>query len=220
MRLCSQGISPRSLCFSLLSAGVLPHLEAANRLARWLMRNDHDAEDVVQEASLRALRYFHTFTGGNARAWFLRIVRNTCRGWHGDDVRARTDPFDERHHRGTRSSPDPETLRLESEHAALITQAMSDLPGRQRELLVFRELDGLSYQEMADAMSIPVGTVMSGLSRARKAFRGALHRSSGGPRKRSRQISTLSHQLSVGRTGFKTDAEATHSARRTCEACE
>ena len=172
---------------------VLPHLEAANRLARWLMRNDDDAEDVVQEASLRALRYFHTFTGGNARAWFLRIVRNICRGWHGDDVRARTDPFDERHHRGTHSSPDPETLMLKSEDAALITQAMSDLPGRQRELLVSRELDDLSYQEMADAMTIPVGTVMSGLSRARKAFRGALHRSSTGPRKRSRRISTFSH---------------------------
>jgi RNA polymerase sigma-70 factor, ECF subfamily len=199
---------------------VLPHLEAAKRLARWLMRNGDDAEDVVQEASLRALRYFHTFTGGNARAWFLRIVRNTCRGWHGDDTRARTDLFDEQHHRGTRSSPDPETLLLQSEDAALITQAISDLPGRQRELLVSRELDGLSYQEMADAMSIPVGTVMSGLSRAREAFRGALQRSSIGPRKRSGRISTLSHQLSARRTEFNPDAEATHSARRTCEACE
>ena len=199
---------------------VLPHLEAANRLARWLMRNEDDAEDVVQEASLRALRYFHTFKGGNARAWFLRIVRNTCRGWHGDDIRALTDLFDERHHSGTHASPDPETLLLQSEDAALITEAISDLPGRQRELLVSRELDGLSYREMADAMSIPVGTVMSGLSRAREAFRGALHRSSIGPRKGLRQISTLSHQLSISRTAFNADAEATHSARRTCEACE
>ena len=199
---------------------VLPHLEAANRLARWLMRNEDDAEDVVQEASLRALRYFHTFKGGNAKAWFLRIVRNTCRVWHGDDIRALTDLFDERHHRATHPSPDPETLLLQSEDAALIAQAMSDLPGRQRELLVSRELDGLSYQEMADAMSIPVGTVMSGLSRAREAFRGALHRSSIGPRKGFRQISTLSHQLSVSRTTFNADAEAAHSARGACEACE
>ena len=199
---------------------VLPHLEAANRLARWLMRNEDDAEDVVQEASLRALRYFHTFKGGNAKAWFLRIVRNTCRVWHGDDIRALTDLFDERHHRGTQPSPDPETLLLQSEDAALITEAISDLPGRQRELLVSRELDGLSYREMADAMSIPVGTVMSGLSRAREAFRGALHRSPVGPRKRSKRISTLSHLRSASRTGFNSDAEAVNSARRTCEACE
>ena len=155
-------------------AVVLPHLDAAYRLARWLMRNDHDAEDVVQEASLRALRYFHTFTGGNARAWFLRIVRNTCCGWRSYGVHARTDPFDEAQHSGAHPSPDPETLLLRSEDAALITRAMSDLPGRHRELLVFRELEGLSYQEMADVMGIPMGTVMSGLSRARHAFRGAL----------------------------------------------
>ena len=72
---------------------VLPHLDAAYRLARWRMRNEHDAEDVVQEASLRALRYFRTFTGGNGRAWFLRIVRNTCSGWRGRRFEAPTDPF-------------------------------------------------------------------------------------------------------------------------------
>jgi RNA polymerase sigma-70 factor (ECF subfamily) len=159
-------------------AVVLPHLDAGKRLARWLMRNDHDADDVIQEASLRALRYFHTFSGGNAKAWFLRIVRNTCRAWHGGDVQARTDRFDERLHSGTYSPPDPETLLLRSEDAALIRRVIGDLPGRHGELLVFRELEGLSYQEMADAMSIPKGTVMSGLSRARQAFRGALRRNS------------------------------------------
>ena len=153
---------------------VLPHLDAANRLARWLMRNDHDADDVVQEAALRALRYFHTFSGGNARAWFLRIVRNTCHGWAGYDVQARTDPFDEAYHGGPQPAPDPEMLLLRSEDARLITRAMSDLQGRHRELLVFRELEGLSYQEMADVMGIPMGSVMSGLSRARQAFRTAL----------------------------------------------
>jgi len=78
---------------------VLPHLDAAYRLARWLMRNEHDAEDVVQEASLRAFRYFRTFAGGNGRAWFLRIVRNTCYGWPGRSFQALTDLFDEEQHR-------------------------------------------------------------------------------------------------------------------------
>jgi RNA polymerase sigma-70 factor (ECF subfamily) len=138
------------------------------------MRNEHDAEDVVQETSLRALRYFHTFSGGNGRAWFLRIVRNTCRGWRVGGVHARTDPFDETQHNAADPALDPETMLLRSEEAALITRAMSDLPGRHRELLAFRELEGLSYQETADVMGILMGTVMSGLSRARQAFRGAL----------------------------------------------
>lgn len=155
-------------------AVILPHLDAARRLARWLMRNDHDADDVVQEASLRAFRYFHTFIGGNARAWFLRIVRNTCHSRRGYGVNACTDPFDEAQHDAPHPAPDPETLLLRSEDALLITRVMSDLPGRHRQLLEFREVEGLSYQEMADVLGIPMGTVMSGLSRARQAFRGAL----------------------------------------------
>ena len=153
---------------------VLPHLDAAYRLARWLMRNEHDAEDVVQEASLRALRYFRTFTGGNGRAWFLRIVRNTCRDWHARPLWACTEPFDEGQHNGAARALDPEALLLRTDGVTLITRTMSDLPDRSRELLVRRELDGLSYQELADAMGIPMGTVMSGLSRARRALRGAL----------------------------------------------
>jgi RNA polymerase sigma-70 factor (ECF subfamily) len=153
---------------------VLPHLDAAYRLARWLMRNQHDAEDVVQEASLRALRYFRTFTGGNGRAWFLRIVRNTCHGWRGHSVQALTDPFDEEQHSSTRSASDPETLLLQSDDITLIERAMSGLPDRFRELLVLRELEGLSYRELADVMGIPMGTVMSSLSRARQAFRRVL----------------------------------------------
>jgi RNA polymerase sigma-70 factor (ECF subfamily) len=155
-------------------AVVLPHLDAANRLARWLMRNDHDADDVVQEASLRALRYFHTFTGGNARAWFLRIVRNTCSAWHGHRFEALSDPFDEEQHRSARSVPDPETLLLQIDDAMLIARAMRNLPDRFHQLLVLRELEGLSYRELADVLGIPMGTVMSSLSRARQAFRGAL----------------------------------------------
>jgi len=153
---------------------VLPHLDAAYRLARWMMRNDHDAEDVVQEASLRAFRYFRTFTGGNGRAWFLRIVRNTCWGWRESGAQAPTDSFDEEQHSHTQPASDPETLLLQTDDVRLIERALSDLPVRFRELLVLRELESLSYRELADVLNIPMGTVMSGLSRAREAFRGAL----------------------------------------------
>jgi len=156
-------------------AVVLPHLDAGYRLARWLMRDEHDAEDVVQEASLRAFRYFRTFTGGNGRAWFLTIVRSTCYGWRGHGVRAPTDMFDEEQHSGSaRPQSDPETLLLQTDDATLIARALSRLPDRSHQLLVLRELEGLSYRELADVMGIPIGTVMSRLSRAREALRGAL----------------------------------------------
>ena len=153
---------------------VLPHLDVAYRLARWLMRNEQDAQDVVQEASLRAFRYFRTFTGGDGRAWFLRIVRNTCSGWRGRRFEALTDPFDERQHVSGRPTSDPETLLLQTDDASLIARAMRNLPDRFQQLLVLRELEGLSYRELSDVMGIPMGTVMSSLSRARQALRGAL----------------------------------------------
>ncbi len=154
---------------------VLPHLDAAYRLARWLMRNVHDAEDAVQEALLRAFRYFRTYTGGNGRAWLLRIVRNTCFGWRSSQSsRAPSDPFDEERHSHARAASDPEVLALRAEDVRLIEQAMRSLPARSRELLVLRELEGLSYQELAAALGIPMGTVMSSLSRARQAFRIAM----------------------------------------------
>jgi RNA polymerase sigma-70 factor (ECF subfamily) len=154
---------------------VLPHLDAGYRLARWLMRNEDDANDVVQEASLRAFRYFRTFTGGNGRAWFLRIVRNACVDWRAPRVQDATDPFDEDQHSGACSGTDPESLLLQTDDARLIQQAMRNLPGRHRELLVLRELEGLSYRELANVMGMPMGTVMSSLSRARQAFRVALN---------------------------------------------
>jgi RNA polymerase sigma-70 factor, ECF subfamily len=153
---------------------VLPHLDAAYRLARWLTRNEDDAEDVVQEAALRALRYFQTFAGGNGRAWFLRIVRNTCWGRRHQHVEAPTDTFDEEQHSGARPASDPETLLLRTDDVTLIERAMRNVPDRFRELLVLRELEGLSYRELADVMGIPIGTVMSSLSRGRQALRGAL----------------------------------------------
>jgi RNA polymerase sigma-70 factor (ECF subfamily) len=153
---------------------VLPHLAAGRRLARWLIRNEDDADDVVQEASLRAFRYFATFTGGDGRAWFLRIVRNTCCGWHGHRSHAPIDEFDEEYHSHFRPSSDPEAMLLQTDDVTLIERAMSRLSDRARELLRGRELEGLSYRELADAMGIPMGTVMSGLARAREALRDAV----------------------------------------------
>ena len=150
---------------------VVPHLAAAYGLARWLMRNEHDAEDVVQEASLRAFRYFRTFTGGNGRAWFLRIVRNCCHERGGQRIAEQTDPFDEEHHRSERPAADPEALLLQTDDLALIKRTLRTLPVRFRELFELRELEGLSYRELADTLDIPMGTVMSSLSRA-CAFRG------------------------------------------------
>lgn len=153
---------------------VLPHLDAGRRLASWMLRNEHDAEDAVQEASLRALRYFRTFTGGNGRAWFLRIVRNTCHGWRGNGSTPIADLFDEERHSGELAVRDPEALALQTDVVRLIEQAMRDVPDRFRELLVLRELRGLSYRELADVMGMPIGTVMSGLSRGRQALRRAV----------------------------------------------
>lgn len=153
---------------------VLPHLDAAYRLARWRMRNQQDAEDVVQEASMRALRYFRTFTGGDGRAWFLQIVRNTCSSWRGHRFDTRTDPFDEEQHQSTRPASDPEALLLQNDDATLVARAMDKVPARFHRLLVLREFEGLSYREVAEVMGIPMGTVMSGLSRARRALREAL----------------------------------------------
>ena len=154
---------------------VLPHLAAARRLARWLTKNEHDAEDVVQEASLRAFRYFRTFAGGNGRAWFLRIVRNTWGGRYASErMSAHADPFDEQQHTGSAVLSDPEALLLQTDAARVIDLAMGRLAGHHREMIELREIQGLSYREMSDIMGIPMGTVMSGLSRARQAFRAAL----------------------------------------------
>jgi RNA polymerase sigma-70 factor (ECF subfamily) len=139
------------------------------------MGNEHDAEDVVQEAAPRAFRYFRTFSGGNGRAWFLRIVRNTshrCRSQH--TLQGRSDPFDDEQHSGDGPGPDPESLLLHTDDVTLIERAMSHLPDRFHELLVLRELDELSYQAVADVLGVPIGTVMSGLSRARRALRDQL----------------------------------------------
>jgi RNA polymerase sigma-70 factor (ECF subfamily) len=171
MAIDTRAITPAGESFD---AVVLPHLDAGHRLARWLMKDEHDAEDALQEASLRAFRHFRTFCGGDGRAWFLRIVRNTCYGWR-RSFHATADSFDEERHSWARSQSDPETLLLQNHDAASITRAMNSLPDHFHQVLVLRAAQGLSYRELADVLDIPVGTVMSRLSRARDALRGALH---------------------------------------------
>jgi RNA polymerase sigma-70 factor, ECF subfamily len=151
---------------------ILPHFNAAYRLAWSFTRNAEDAEDIVQEAAVRALRYFRTFAGGNARAWFLTIVRNICCKWHGHRRRMPLDSFDEEQH-GNDIEPlsDPEQLMLQKADAEAINRAMSLMPERLRTVLILRELEGLSYRELADTLGVPIGTVMSSLSRARQRLR-------------------------------------------------
>jgi len=151
---------------------IVPHLDAAHNLARWLMRGRGDAEDVVQESFLRAFRYFGTFRGGNARAWLLTIVRNTALRWLQTNRGQQLDiEFDEELHRDGCGSVDPETLLLQGADRALLEQAMRQLPARMREVLALRELEGLSYKEIAEVVGAPMGTVMSTLHRARERFR-------------------------------------------------
>jgi RNA polymerase sigma-70 factor (ECF subfamily) len=155
---------------------MLPHLDAAYNLARWLVRNGDDAEDIVQEAYVRALRYFAGFRGGDGRAWLLRIVRNTSYKWLQKNRSQRLDTeFDESIHTGPHEPADPETLMLQNTDSQLVERVLSALPVRFREILVLRELEGLTYREMADVVGVPMGTVMSSLSRARDRFRHAFN---------------------------------------------
>ena len=151
---------------------VLPHMDAAYNLARWLTRNDHDAEDLVQESYLRAFKFFGSFQGANARGWLLTIVRNTCYTWFRENrPQELTTSFDENIH-STEADPfDPEKLLLQSESGQLIKQAMEELPLEFREVLTLRELEGLSYKEIAVIAGIPPGTVMSRLARARSRLK-------------------------------------------------
>jgi RNA polymerase sigma-70 factor (ECF subfamily) len=154
---------------------VLPHLDAAYNLARWLTRNTQDAEDVAQEAYLRAFRFFGGFHGGDARTWLLKIVRNTCYTWlHKNRVQQTAAPFDEQVHTDIAESQDPETLLLRKADGQSLHRALEELPMAFREALVLLEVEGLSYKEIAEVLSIPIGTVMSRLARARQRLRESL----------------------------------------------
>jgi RNA polymerase sigma-70 factor (ECF subfamily) len=154
---------------------VLPHLDAAYNLARWLTRNEQDAQDVVQEAYLRAFRFFPSFQGGDARAWLMKIVRNTCYTWlHANRRLKDAAEFDENVFHGGPSSRNPEQLALQNESGSLLRRALEELSPSFREVLILRELEGMSYREIADITGMPQGTVMSSLSRARRGLRQAL----------------------------------------------
>jgi RNA polymerase sigma-70 factor (ECF subfamily) len=145
---------------------VLPHLDAAFNLARWLLRNPADAEEIAQESMLRAYKFFGGYHGGDARAWLLQIVRNTCYTWLEKNRRADLmTEFDEKLYPQTTGSP--EALAIAAGERARLTRALEALHPRSREILVLRELEGCSYKEIAAITSIPIGTVMSALSRAR-----------------------------------------------------
>jgi len=150
------------------NTAVLPHLDAAYNLARWLTRNDQDAEDVVQEASLRAFKYWKGFSGRDCRSWLLAIVRNTFYSWlRQKSVQPALTPDGEIDD-VEEDVPNPESMLLQNADRELLKAALEDLPVEFREAIVLREMEGLSYKEIADIEAVPIGTVMSRLARARK----------------------------------------------------
>ncbi len=153
-------------------AEALPHLDAAYNLARWLSRSPSDAEDIVQDAMLRAYRAFGGFRGGDARPWLLAIVRNCWRNAAADRRRRRQDPLpDEGGEPLVADAPDPEALALAASEQRRLDTAIAALPEEYREVLVLREMEDMSYREIAEVVEAPIGTVMSRLARARALLR-------------------------------------------------
>ena len=159
-------------------AVVLPHLSAAYGLARYLMRNDSDADDVVQEAFLRALKYFGGFRGEGAsqsRAWLLAIVRNMAHTWRRRvHTGSSTTEFDETVHSEAIADEHPGSALSRRDLRETLAEVLDRLPPEFREVIVLREMEGLSYKEISEVADVPVGTVMSRLSRARKRLQEAL----------------------------------------------
>jgi RNA polymerase sigma-70 factor (ECF subfamily) len=164
---------------------VLPHLRAAFNLARWLLRSRADAEDVAQEAMLRAFRFFPGFQGGDARAWLLQIVRNTCYTWleKNRSMELHTE-FEEELHQS--HLPSPEAAAVARSERERLVQALEALAPRSREAIVLRELEGCSYKEIAAITSVPIGTVMSTLARARERLQQVL--GAAGTKERVREL--------------------------------
>lgn len=144
---------------------VLPHFDAAYNLARWLTRNDHDAEDVLQEAMLRAYRHFAGLRG-EPRPWLLAVVRNACWSWLQANRPAEIEPLDDDF--ADEALPGPEAALARTLDRRLLNEAIAALPVQFREVLVLRELEDLSYRDIARVAGIPIGTVMSRLARARR----------------------------------------------------
>ncbi len=152
---------------------MLPHMDAAWNLARWLMRNDHDAEDVVQDAFVRAWRFYDGFHGSQSRPWLLAIVRNTAYSWMEKNRSGHEMPDDDRIDERV-VEIGPEALAIRGDEKRRLNVALDLLPAQYREVIVLRELEDFSYREIAQIAAIPVGTVMSRLARGRKLLAGLL----------------------------------------------
>jgi RNA polymerase sigma-70 factor, ECF subfamily len=149
----------------------LPHLDAAYNLARWLLRNDQDAEDAVQEAYLRAYKAFSRFRGGDGKAWLMTILRNVCYTMIKKLRSHETpEPFDEEIHQAAGQADMREAFRQKA-NAETLHSALERLPDEAREIIVLHDLEGLAYKQIAAVMGIPIGTVMSRLARARARLR-------------------------------------------------
>ena len=147
---------------------ILPYLNSAYNLARWLTRNEHDAEDIVQDAFLRALRSFHTFVPGrDARPWLLAIVRNLFRSWQRERRPHEAIELHEDAQAADAAWSDPEAMLIKDATSQRVREAVEQLPVEYREVIVLRELEELSYKEIAQILAVPLGTVMSRLSRGR-----------------------------------------------------
>jgi RNA polymerase sigma factor (sigma-70 family) len=154
---------------------ILPHLDAAYNLARWLMRNDADAEDAVQDACLRALRFIGGLRGRDGRVWLLAIVRNACYSrLQRVKTRGTETEFDDELHSPEAEAANPEGLLERSRDSDALRQALENLPEEFREVIVMRELEGMAYKEIAEVAEVPIGTVMSRLARGRKRLQQAL----------------------------------------------
>jgi RNA polymerase sigma-70 factor, ECF subfamily len=154
---------------------VLPHLNAAYNLAHWLTRNDTDAEDVVQEAYLRAFKFFGGFHGADGRSWLLAIVRNTCYTWMQQNRSLELSvPLDDEQREIESTDLNPEALLLQRADTLMVRRALEELPVEFREVLVLRELEEMSYRDIASITDLPLGTVMSRLARGRKRLQLAL----------------------------------------------
>ena len=154
---------------------ALPYMPAAYNLARWLVHNEADAEDVVQEAYLRAFRFFSGYYGGDTRAWLLTIVRNTSYTWLQQNRALRlADPIEDKLDEVGLDFADPEILLLQRIDSQIVRHALQELPVEFREVVVLREMEALSYKEIANIVDIPIGTVMSRLKRGRKRLHGLL----------------------------------------------
>ncbi len=154
---------------------ILRHIDAAFNLARWMIKNDQDAEDIVQESFLRAYKYFSSYQGGNSRSWLLTIVRNTCYTWLQENrAQGLTVDLNEEISSSEFEMDDPEQcLQIKVDRQSVI-QALEKLPVEYRELIVLRELEELSYKEIALIAGVPIGTVMSRLARARQRLKDCL----------------------------------------------